>query len=171
MFTSFTKKFGFVLGCLAAIAIFVVIAAVSWILTCGLVYLISLCFGWTFSWGIATGVWFLMRLLKSVFSSNVTVKKQETSFALNATSLMETYSFEEVNCMNNIFKNFGKTFVVLGSTILQLTALVLRFIGLVFDTIGLGFRTASTMLMNLSTFLLGKIGFAKTQTTEEETNT
>ena len=75
MFTKFTKKFGFALGYLAVVAIFAAIAGVSWIATCGLVYLVTLCFGWTFSWGIATGVWFLMFLLRSVFSSNVTVKK------------------------------------------------------------------------------------------------
>lgn len=75
MLRKFTKRFGFTLGCLTAVAVFAAICAVSWILTCGLVYLITLCFGWTFSWGIATGVWFVMWLLKSVFSSNVTVKK------------------------------------------------------------------------------------------------
>lgn len=75
MFTKFTKKFGFTLGCLAAVAIFAVICAISWIITCGLVYLIALCFGWTFSWAIATGVWLAMCLLQSVFKSNVTVKK------------------------------------------------------------------------------------------------
>lgn len=75
MFTKFTKKFGFALGCLAAVAIFAVLCASSWIITCGLVYLITLCFGWTFSWAIATGVWLAMCLLQSVFKSNVTVKK------------------------------------------------------------------------------------------------
>lgn len=48
-------------------------AALSWIITVGVVKLITLCFGWTFSWGIATGVWLVMFLLKSIFS--VTVKK------------------------------------------------------------------------------------------------
>lgn len=75
MFTKFTKKFGFTLGCLAAVFIFAAVCAISWIITCGLVYLITLCFGWTFSWAIATGIWFVMWLLKSIFTSNVTVKK------------------------------------------------------------------------------------------------
>lgn len=42
----------------------------SWLITCGLVKLITLCFGWVFSWQIATGIWLLMFLLKSVFKSS-----------------------------------------------------------------------------------------------------
>ena len=71
--------------------------------------------------------------------------------------------------MNNVFKNFGKTFVVLGSTILQLIALILRIISLVFNTIGLGFIKASVMLMGVSSVLLEKVGFSKTQSIEEQT--
>ena len=73
--------------------------------------------------------------------------------------------------MNNIFKNFGKTFTVLGSTILQLIALVLQIISLVFNTIGLGFRKASVTLMGVSSMLLEKIGFEKTQVIQEKTTT
>lgn len=47
--------------------------AVSWLVTCGIIYLITLCFGWTFTWSIATGIWLVMMLLRSIF--NVTVKK------------------------------------------------------------------------------------------------
>lgn len=47
--------------------------AISWILTCGIIKLITICFGLTFSWAIATGIWLILCLLKSVFS--VTVKK------------------------------------------------------------------------------------------------
>ena len=75
MFTKFIKKFGFALGCILAIAVFVAVAGISWIATCGLVYLITLCFGLEFSWGVATGIWLLMFLLKNIFSNNVNVKK------------------------------------------------------------------------------------------------
>lgn len=75
MFSKFTEKFGVALGCLFALIILAVIGAVSWIATCGIIYLITLCFGWTFSWAIATGIWLLMFLLSSVFKSNTTVKK------------------------------------------------------------------------------------------------
>ena len=51
------------------------LCAFSWIVTCGIIYLITLCFGWTFSWAIATGVWLIMLIAKSVFSNHTTVKK------------------------------------------------------------------------------------------------
>lgn len=41
--------------------------ALSWIVTCGLIKLITMCFGWTFSWGIATGIWLIIYIAKSVF--------------------------------------------------------------------------------------------------------
>ena len=36
--------------------------AISWLATCGLIKLITLCFGWTFSWLIATGIWLILLL-------------------------------------------------------------------------------------------------------------
>lgn len=49
--------------------------AVSWIATCGIIKLITMCFGWTFSWPIATGIWLMICLAKTVFSHHTTVKK------------------------------------------------------------------------------------------------
>ena len=46
---------------------------ISGIITCGIIKLITICFGLTFSWAIATGFWLILCLLKSVFS--VTVEK------------------------------------------------------------------------------------------------
>lgn len=40
---------------------------VSWIATCGVVKLITICFGWTFKWSIATGIWLLLWLLGGLF--------------------------------------------------------------------------------------------------------
>ena len=54
------------------LAIVVIAFGLSWIITCGIIKLITLCFGWTFSWGIATGIWFMMMLLKKVFNVTVT---------------------------------------------------------------------------------------------------
>lgn len=34
--------------------------ASSWLITCGLVKLVTLCFGWVFSWPIATGIWLIL---------------------------------------------------------------------------------------------------------------
>lgn len=49
--------------------------ALGWIITCGVIKLITMCFGWTFSWAIATGIYLIMCLAKHVFSHNTTVKK------------------------------------------------------------------------------------------------
>lgn len=60
------------LAILVVLAIVILAFGISWILTCGIIKLITLCFGWTFSWGIATGIWFVMMLLKKVFNVTVT---------------------------------------------------------------------------------------------------
>ena len=60
---------------LIAIVMFLVLGAISWLITCGIFYLITLCFGLEFSWLAATGVWLIMVLLRSIFS--VTVKNKE----------------------------------------------------------------------------------------------
>lgn len=67
MFTKFIAKFGFTLGCTAALILLALACGLSWLVTCGLVYLITLCFGWTFTWGIATGVWLIWIILNSIF--------------------------------------------------------------------------------------------------------
>lgn len=58
---------------LVVILILVLLYGVSWIATCGIIKLITLCFGWTFKWSIATGIWLIVCILKSIF--NVTDKK------------------------------------------------------------------------------------------------
>lgn len=45
------------------ILLFLVIAALNWLLTCGIIYLITLCFGWSFSLAIATGIWLVLVLI------------------------------------------------------------------------------------------------------------
>ena len=55
------------MGCILAILFIIFAYALSWIATCGLIKLITLCFGWAFSWAIATGIWLVMVLLKSIF--------------------------------------------------------------------------------------------------------
>ena len=44
-----------------------IITVISWLLTCGLVKLITLCFGLSFSWAVATGIWLILALLKHIF--------------------------------------------------------------------------------------------------------
>ena len=65
---------GFIAVILAALML-VVALGISWICTCGVIKLITMCFGWTFSWGVATGVWLIMYLARTVFRSTTTVKK------------------------------------------------------------------------------------------------
>lgn len=60
---------------IGAVLITLVLVAASWLITCGIIKLITLCFGWTFTWGVATGIWLLMSLANSVFKSTITVKK------------------------------------------------------------------------------------------------
>ena len=43
----------------------------SWIVTCGIIKLITICFGMKFKWSIATGIWLILCLLKS----NVKIEK------------------------------------------------------------------------------------------------
>ena len=43
----------------------------SWILTCGIYKLITLCFGWTFKWSIVTGIWLILLLLQRTFKFTV----------------------------------------------------------------------------------------------------
>lgn len=50
-----------------AALIFTSLCAVSWIATCGIIKLITLCFGWSFSWIIATGIWLIAFLVKLLF--------------------------------------------------------------------------------------------------------
>ena len=63
-------------GGVTAIFVILILAACygfSWIVTCGIIKLITMCFGLTFKWSIATGIWLVICILRSIF--NVTVKK------------------------------------------------------------------------------------------------
>ena len=42
---------------------FLLVFGMSWILTCGLIYLVTLCFGLEFSWLISTGIWLILCFL------------------------------------------------------------------------------------------------------------
>lgn len=69
------KKSGTIAGIIAALLIVITLFALSWIITCGIIKLITLCFGWTFSWPIATGIWLVMILLRKVFVQSSSSKK------------------------------------------------------------------------------------------------
>lgn len=57
------------------IGLLVVLYGISWIATCGIIKLITMCFGWDFSWAIATGIWLIILILKNIFGVTVNNKK------------------------------------------------------------------------------------------------
>ena len=59
---------------LVFIAILEVCYGLSWIVICGIIKLITMCFGWTFKWSVSTGIWLIICLLQSIFK--VTVKNK-----------------------------------------------------------------------------------------------
>ena len=56
---------------LVVILILALAYGVSLIATCGVIKLITMCFGWTFKWSIATGIWLIMCLASTVFKTTV----------------------------------------------------------------------------------------------------
>lgn len=48
---------------LLTILLIIIIGGLSWLLTCGIVKLICLCFGIAFSWFTATGIWLILTLI------------------------------------------------------------------------------------------------------------
>lgn len=68
MKTKTVKRWGVGLGCLAVILVFVLSGVISWLATCGVIKLITLCFGWKFSWLGATGIWLIFWLVNAAIS-------------------------------------------------------------------------------------------------------
>ena len=62
------RKAGLAIGCLTAILIYIFACALSWIITCGVFKLVTMCFGWEYTWGIATGIWLIVFLAKHVLN-------------------------------------------------------------------------------------------------------
>lgn len=54
---------------LAYVIAFVVAVVASFFFTAGILWLISMCFNFTFSWKLALGIWLLMILLRSIFTN------------------------------------------------------------------------------------------------------
>lgn len=55
---------------MVVVGLYLLVTAVKWLITCGLIKLITLCFGLPFSWSIATGIWLVLYLLHSFFKSS-----------------------------------------------------------------------------------------------------
>lgn len=54
-----------------AIVVIVVIAltALSWLVTCGVVKVLSMCFSFAYSWKLATGIWLVCLMLRWIISA------------------------------------------------------------------------------------------------------
>lgn len=63
-------------GVVAIILLGAIVAlyGISWITMCGVIKLITMCFGWTFRWSIATGVWMIICIMRSIFKTNISKK-------------------------------------------------------------------------------------------------
>lgn len=58
------------LAIIAVIIIIILAYAISWIVTCGIIKLITLCFGWTFRWSVSTGIWLTFILARTVLKQS-----------------------------------------------------------------------------------------------------
>ena len=59
---------------LTTVLVIVGLVFLEWITTVGIIKLITICFGWTFKWSVATGIWLIICILQSIFKSNMNVK-------------------------------------------------------------------------------------------------
>lgn len=60
---------------LIATLIVIAIYAISWAVTVGIIKLIAMCFSLQFSLLVATGIWLIMILLRSIFHATINNKK------------------------------------------------------------------------------------------------
>lgn len=60
-----------VVDLMVAILVFIISYGLDWIITCGIIKLITLCFGFTFTWTIATGIWLILCLLRATFKTTI----------------------------------------------------------------------------------------------------
>lgn len=55
----------------AILLILIALYGVSFLLTSGLVRLLSLAFGFTFSWKLSFGIWLILIIIKHIFNTEV----------------------------------------------------------------------------------------------------
>lgn len=64
------RKRNILVGALGLIFMLIGILGVSYLVVAGITWLIFWCFGWTWSWLIALGIWALAVLLKILFGGS-----------------------------------------------------------------------------------------------------
>lgn len=70
-----TEIFETVGALIVAIVCVAAILTISFFITAGIFWLICWAFAFTFSWKIAFGVWLVVLILRSIFKSSITIKK------------------------------------------------------------------------------------------------
>lgn len=63
-------------GCIAAFLALAFLFGGSWLLTCGMIFLIAFCFELEFSWRIATGIWLILILIGGFCKSDSSDSKK-----------------------------------------------------------------------------------------------
>lgn len=63
-----------VLVAIVAIGMIALYYGLSWIAACGVIKVITLCFGLSFKWSISTGIWLILCMLQTVFKTTVNSK-------------------------------------------------------------------------------------------------
>lgn len=87
-------------GGIIAVAVIIILAldyGLSWIVTCGIIKLITMCFGLTFKWSIATGIWLIIYILKSVFNIEDLEEKRPCIDMANNTSKSQLLTDKDVD--------------------------------------------------------------------------
>ena len=62
---------------LLTLLLLAIIFGISWAVTCGILWLAAWCFGLVFDLKIATGVWLILLLVKSLFKAASSSDKKE----------------------------------------------------------------------------------------------
>ena len=63
-----TTRFAIVISTLIMTVLVFGGLGLSWLITCGIVKLITLCFDWTYYWPVATGIWLVLCLVSTFVS-------------------------------------------------------------------------------------------------------
>ncbi|WP_243278103.1 hypothetical protein [Enterocloster citroniae] len=63
-----------VLVAIVAVGMIALYYGLSWIAACGVIKVITLCFGLSFKWSISTGIWLILCMLQTVFKTTVNSK-------------------------------------------------------------------------------------------------
>lgn len=59
-----------VLALVLSLVLVAILFGISWIVTCGLIKWITMCFGWTFKWSTATGIWLMICIARTIFKNS-----------------------------------------------------------------------------------------------------